>query len=116
MSDDQIEGGLKKVAGHVQDGVGGLTGDEATQAKGKLNEASGTIQDTIGKVKGQTQDAYNKAKDQASEAMGQAKDKAQDFSGDLEERVRSQPLAAIGMSLGVGLVLGLLLRGGRKAD
>lgn len=114
MTDDRIEGTLKNAGGHVQDAVGGLTGDDKTQAKGKLNEVSGTIQDTVGKVKGQAQEAYGKAKDQASDAIGQAKDKAQDFSGDLEERVRDQPLAAIGVALGVGLVLGMMLRGGRK--
>ena len=92
MSDDRIEGTLKDAAGHVQDAVGGLTGAPDLQAKGKLNQASGTAQDM----------------------MGQAKDKALDVSGDLHARVKDQPMAALGVALGVGVVLGLLLSGGRK--
>ena len=98
----------------MQDAVGGLTGGEQTQAKGKLNEVSGTIQNTAGKVKDQAQEAYGKVKDQAQDVMGQAKGKAQDLSGDLEDRVREQPLVSVGVAVGLGVVLGLLLRGGRK--
>ena len=92
MTDDRIEGGLKKGFGRVQDAVGGLTGDSETQAKGKLNQAAGSVQDVV----------------------GQARDTAEDFYSDLEGYAREQPLAALAVTLGVGVVLGLIMRGGRK--
>ena len=125
MSEDRFEGTAKKGIGRVQDAVGGLVGDDKTQAKGKLNEASGSIQDTYGKVKDQASDAYGKVKDQASDAYGKAKDQAsdvldqarsqgEDVYEQIEAFVREQPLAAVGVGLGVGLLIGMLLRGGRK--
>jgi len=90
---------VKNGVGRVQDAVGGLTGDTRTQLKGKLNEAAGSLQDAYGQVKGQAADAL---------------DQAQDVLEDLEVFVREQPFAAAAIGIGVGLVLGMLLRGGRK--
>ena len=45
MSEDRIEGGLKKAGGKLEDAFGGLTGDPGRQAKGKVDQASGTAQD-----------------------------------------------------------------------
>ena len=103
MSEDRIEGTAKKGFGHVQDAVGGLIGDNGTQAKGKLNQAAGSVQD-----------AYGKVLDQAQDAVGQAKDVAQDVYGEIEQFVSDQPYLAVAAGVGVGLVLGLLLSGGRK--
>ncbi|MHB8285892.1 MAG: CsbD family protein, partial [Caulobacteraceae bacterium] len=40
MFSDRIEGTKNQVVGHLQDAVGGLTDDDKTQAKGKLNEST----------------------------------------------------------------------------
>lgn len=103
MTDDQFQGTVKNGVGHVQDAVGGLTGDEKTQAKGKLNQVAGTVQDKVGQVKEQAQDA-----------LEQARAKAEDAYGDLETYVREKPAASVGVALAAGLVLGLLLRGGTR--
>ena len=92
MTDDRIEGGLKKGVGRVQDAFGGLTGDNEAQAKGKLNQATGAVQD----------------------AVGQVRERAGDLYGDIEDYAKDQPLAALAVALGVGLILGFTLRGGRK--
>ena len=92
MTDDRIEGGLKKGVGRVQDAFGGLTGDDRTQAKGKLNEAAGSVQD----------------------AVGQARERAQDLFDEVEGYAKAQPLAALGGALAVGVLLGFILHGGRK--
>lgn len=84
MTDDRIEGAVRKGVGRVQDAVGGLTGDGSTQARGKANEAAGSAQNAFGKV------------------VGQAEDLARD-----------QPLVAVGAAFAVGVVVGLLLRGGK---
>lgn len=103
MVEDQIEGAARQGVGRVQDAVGGLVGDERTQARGKLNEAAGSLQN-----------AYGKVKDQAQDAIGQVKDRAGDTYDEVEAYVREQPLTALGIAVGVGLVLGLLLHGGRR--
>lgn len=103
MTDDRVEGTLKQGVGRVQDAVGGLTGNTGTQAKGKANEVAGSVQDTVGQVK-----------DRAQDVVGQAKDRAQDVYGEVESYAKEQPLQALAITLGVGVVIGFLLRGGRK--
>ena len=80
MDENRIEGTAKDVGGKVQDAVGGLTGDGATQARGKANQASGQAQDMYGQM--------------VDEMTGFAKD---------------QPVAALLSAAGVGIVLGYLL-------
>ena len=91
MTDDRVEGGVKKGVGRVEDAWGGLTGDAGTQAKGKVNQAAGAVQDVV----------------------GQAKDRAQDVYGGVESYAKEQPVVALGVALGVGVILGFVLRGGR---
>lgn len=103
MSDDQMEGAVRQGVGRLQDAGGGLTGDAGVQGRGKLNEAVGAAQN-----------AYGKFKDNAQDALGQAQDRAEDVYGEIETYVRDNPLQAVGAAIATGLLLGLLLRGGRK--
>ena len=50
MVQDQVEGAAQTVVGRVQDAVGGLTGDTATQAEGKARQVLGTIQRNYGET------------------------------------------------------------------
>ncbi len=103
MSEDRLEGAAKQGLGRLQDAAGGFVGSDKTQAKGKLNEAAGSVQN-----------AYGQVKDQASDVLGQAKDQAQDTYDQMESFIREQPFAAAAVGVGIGLVLGMMLRGGRK--
>ena len=49
--DDSAEGKARHVKGHIKDAVGGLTGDSSLQAEGKLDQASGKLQDKLGEAK-----------------------------------------------------------------
>jgi uncharacterized protein YjbJ (UPF0337 family) len=90
MTDDRIEGGLKRGFGHLQDAVGGLTGDARTQVQGKFNEAAGSAQDAIGQV---------------SDIARGLWDEAQSYT-------KKNPRTALAITLGIGVVLGLTLLGG----
>lgn len=89
MSDDRVEGSVKKGVGKLEDAWGGLTGDAGVQARGKGDQAAGSVQDVV----------------------GQAKERAQDVYGGVESYAKEQPVVALGVALGVGLILGFVLRG-----
>ena len=110
MSEERIEGGVRQGVGRVQDAVGGLTGSDKTQAKGKVNEAAGSVQNAYGQVKDKAQNVAGQVRDQ----LGDVGEQAQDLFGEVEGFVRQQPLQALAGGVAVGVVLGLLLRGGRK--
>ena len=93
MTDQRVEGVARKGVGRLQDAVGGLIGNDGVQLKGKLNEAAGTVQD----------------------AYGQAAQRAQDLVGDIRGYAQDEPIKALAIGVATGLVLGLLLWGGRRA-
>ena len=80
MDTNQVEGTARDFVGRVQDAAGGLTGDAATQVRGKINQAAG----------------------QAQRAYGDAVGEVRGFTSD-------QPLTAVLAALGVGTILGIFL-------
>lgn len=70
----------------------------------------------------QALDGINRAKDYAQEYIGVASDKIKDLQGkdlnqiaeDAKDFARRKPVQAIAISAAVGLVVGLILRGGRR--
>ena len=80
MNEDQVEGGLKNVAGKVQDAAGGLLGDSKTQASGKVREVAGQAQSMYG-------DALEDVKAYASE----------------------NPMNALLGAMGLGVILGIII-------
>ena len=94
MTDQRVEGVVRRGVGRLQDAVGGLIGNEGVQLKGKLNEAAGSVQD----------------------AYGQAQQRASDVLGDIRGYAEDEPVKAVAIGLAAGLVLGLLLWGGRRAS
>ena len=51
MDKEHLKGEAKKAEGHVNDGVGKLTGNKKLQAEGKMDKAEGEIRKTAGDVK-----------------------------------------------------------------
>jgi uncharacterized protein YjbJ (UPF0337 family) len=107
MNEDRIEGTAKKVGGGVQETVGNITGDEALEAKGLLNQASGLVQDGYGKVRDKVR---VKVKDIIDEAPTTAKT-ALDTSRDYYQRGS----AAVTRSMGDNGALALLAAGAAGA-
>lgn len=116
MVSDQIEGKIKRGVGHIQDGAGGLIGDNGLQAKGKFNEAAGFMQDAFGGAKDQVSDIISDVKDRAYDRLDRTSSQARDLMaradfGDLEKAVAQNPLVALAAASVLGIVVGLLLRG-----
>jgi uncharacterized protein YjbJ (UPF0337 family) len=80
MDENRVEGAARNLGGKVQDAVGAVTGDAATQMRGQMNRATGAAQN----------------------AYGQTVDGVRDFTTD-------QPLIALVSALGIGVIIGLLL-------
>ena len=103
MPEQQIAGLAREGLGRVEDGAGGLAGDVGLQAKGKLNEAAGAIQRTLGDVQGQ-----------AERLLGEAQVKGQEARDEVDAFVRRSPWASVAIAAGIGLAAGLALKSRRK--
>lgn len=89
----------------LQGDTKGLAGDAAEIATGRAHDA-------IRAAEGLAQRALRLAEETASGLRGDVENWTNDNLDSARDRVREQPLAALAMSLGLGLVLGaILLRG-----
>jgi uncharacterized protein YjbJ (UPF0337 family) len=51
MDNDRVEGSMKNIKGSVKEGVGKAIGDTKLETEGKMDKASGKIQNTVGGIK-----------------------------------------------------------------
>lgn len=87
MTDDRL-GGLRKGLGRAKDAIGGLAGDRPMRGRDSLDAAAGDVQ----------------------EKVGAARDQLQGLTGDVASFTKARPLTVLGMTLGTGVLLGLLTR------
>jgi uncharacterized protein YjbJ (UPF0337 family) len=104
---EQVTGVANQGVGRIQDAVGGLTGNAELQAKGKIKEAVGTVQQAFGQAKGGVQDAFEETLEGVREQIHEQLDAVETY-------VVSKPLPAVAIAGAIGIVLGLLLRGRSK--
>lgn len=84
MDDNELKGGVNKVAGRVQGVAGDVLGDAKTSTEGRFREAAGVIQ----------------------ENYGAAAETVRGFSEELTERIHESPLLAVLAAAGLGYLLG----------
>ena len=138
MNKDKFEGGVRSVTGDVKEFAGRTTGDRETQASGTVDKVIGQAQSAVGSAKDAISSVaaevaggdYQKLRDDiarltdtvsrlvndkvsvASGSVARAASVTQDtvmsIEEDLENRVRGNPLAAIGIAVGVGALLGMM--------
>src|SRR5438105_4976244 len=87
-----------------QSGAGGST----EQLRDKAAEVSQNLRDIGGQVRDVANEKYTQMRDQASQYYRQGREAAQEFEQNLEGYIQEQPLKAVLIAAGVGLVLGLL--------
>ena len=80
MDENRVEGAARNFGGKMQDAVGAVTGDAATQVRGQMNRAAGAAQN----------------------AYGQTVDGVRDIT-------TAQPIIAVLSALGIGVIIGLFL-------
>jgi uncharacterized protein YjbJ (UPF0337 family) len=57
MDKDRIEGAFEQAKGAVKEGAGKLTGDAKLEAEGKAQKVAGKVQNTVGGMKDAVRDA-----------------------------------------------------------
>ena len=114
MSNEQIIGVAENASGRVQDAVGALAGDPATQAKGKLKQAAGSAKVAYGHIKDVASEAVDHTKENMHVAVDRTKEKVREGYGEVETFVQNKPGPALAIAASIGLVLGMLLRGPGK--
>ena len=91
MDENRIKGAATNIGGKAKDAVGGLTGDTKTQAEGKLDQATGQLQNSLGS-----------AKDAAREG-------ATTIGAGIDSFMSEKPMASLLIAVGVGYVLARLM-------
>lgn len=61
------KGGMDKLSGKVQEGLGKLTGDKKTEAKGKMRQASGNVREGVGNAERNLDDSLDDMRDRESD-------------------------------------------------
>ena len=54
------DGSMDKAKGHTKEAVGDLTGDEDLKHEGKVDRASGTVKDKVGRIADKAKDMLRK--------------------------------------------------------
>lgn len=84
------------------------TGREHLTAAAKdVSEAAAA---KYGELRGQAKTVAEDYKGRAESAWTDATTKAQNFQGDAESYIRTYPLKAVGIAVGIGFVLGVIFR------
>ena len=91
-------------------GAMGQIKDQAQQAKDKLREMGSNASEQFNQIKDSANEYYQQGRDKAQEYYEQGRQKAMEMEQNLEEYVREQPLKAVMIAAGVGLLLGILWR------
>ena len=105
---------------HAQNVVKGLK-DVGSDAKYVATEAKGAAVDALGQAKEVAAEKYGQIRDQAGEHYAkvreqagayyeQGKQKVADYEGQVENYIREQPIKALLIAAGVGLVAGFLIK------
>ena len=105
MDKDKIEGGVRKTAGKFEETVGRAFQDKQTTGQGLYDQAAGAAQNAYGQAK----DIVSQASDNLSQTASDAQDQVASFEESLEERIKSNPLVAVGVAVGIGFFLGKIM-------
>jgi ElaB/YqjD/DUF883 family membrane-anchored ribosome-binding protein len=84
-----------------------VAGDAVEHAERKLNDAAHRIEKAVA-------EGVEQIRTQGKAYAAEAKDQIEDAQRYVAGQVRERPLAATGVALGVGVLIGLLLAGGRN--
>jgi uncharacterized protein YjbJ (UPF0337 family) len=74
MNEDRIKGTAKKAVGKAQAKIGEVVANDQLEAKGRINQAVGTVQEGYGKVRDKVRDLIDEAPTTARDAVDTGRD------------------------------------------
>jgi uncharacterized protein YjbJ (UPF0337 family) len=99
MDENRIAGTAKNVGGKVEEGLGRVTGDAKTQARGQARQVEGDIQDL-----------YGQAKDTAANMAATVREGASDIEELIRSTIETRPYTTAFAALCIGWFLGRMGR------
>jgi uncharacterized protein YjbJ (UPF0337 family) len=99
MDENRIAGTTKSVGGKIEEGLGRVTGDAKTQARGQARQ-----------VEGDLQDFYGQAKDTAASVAATVRDGASDVEDVIRSTIETRPYTTAFVALCIGWFLGRMGR------
>jgi uncharacterized protein YjbJ (UPF0337 family) len=109
MDKDRIAGSTKDFAGKAESALGDVTGDNKTEASGRMREAAGTVQNLYGQAKDAAREASETATSYAKDAYEASSDTFRDGSQVVAKKVQENPLGALLVAGGIGFALALMM-------
>ncbi|WP_010304033.1 CsbD family protein [Candidatus Odyssella thessalonicensis] len=121
MNNNIIKGNINELKGSIQKRWGKITDQEFSSINGEKDKLVGLIQSKYGETKeyiedyiteilnkseGLIEDTLHTLKEKKEEAV----DYSQQLAKDLSERVKDNPLPSVAISLGIGFLLGRLIK------
>ena len=86
MSENQFEGTVRDLKGQAKDTLGGIAGDNKTQAEGKVDQVVGRMQSTYGDVA----------------------DQVGDTAAALADTIKENPLSSVLIAAAFGYIVGMI--------
>ena len=83
---------------------------EANDYASKATDVANQLGNKVGEYVGDASKYLNEASRNAGKYLEQASSTVKDVSSEIETRVQDRPLTAIAATLGLGVILGMLLR------
>jgi len=84
--------------------------DKVQEGREKLREMGSAASQQVNQLKDSAAEYYEQGREKAQEYYEQGRQKAMELEQNLENYVREQPLKAVMIAAGVGLLLGILWR------
>jgi uncharacterized protein YjbJ (UPF0337 family) len=121
MNTDTLKGNLTEFKGEIQKKWGKITDQDLQSIKGEKDKLVGLIQKKYGEGKESIEEALNsimknpeKAFEDTLATLKEKKDEAVDYTQQLtsilQEKIKKNPLPSMFISLGVGFLIGKLIK------
>ena len=110
MDENQAAGTAKNLAGKVEEGVGRAVGDVKAEVEGKIEQEIGRAQDLYGQARETAEQAVDAVQSKAKEAVAAVRVQTAGFEHQLRSSVDARPLMTVAVALGLGWMLGRILR------
>lgn len=119
MNKDIAAGKIKQAEGSIQAKWGKISKQDFEKIKGDKDKLVGLIQEKYGEAKDQIEEtlseilgssSLHEAVETAYKKKDEAIDSAQRMCGDLSEQVKKNPLASVLIGVGVGFLIGKLMK------